>query len=158
MAKNNYKGDIVLDNMENIKKWLSEGKTMASIAKALKVSKGTLYKYLQGFEGGLDTLKKECRGVAVEALENTMFMSACGYERKVKKYAKVKRTEYVDGKKNLEYEEMVEYEETIYYPPDTTAGIFLLKNWSNYMNEPRTVDLRREELELRKKELEAKIW
>ena len=59
-----------------------------------------------------------------EELENTMFMSACGYERKVKKYAKVKRVMYDNGKKAEEWEEMVEYEETIYYPPSDTAGIF----------------------------------
>ena len=52
-----------------------------------------------------------------------------------------------------EWEEMVEYEESVYYPPDTTAGIFLLKNWANYMNEPRAMEIRKKELELKEKQL-----
>ena len=85
-------------------------------------------------------------------------MSACGYERKVKKYAKVKRVMYDNGKKAEEWEEMVEYEETIYYPPSDTAGIFLLKNWGNYMNEPRAMEYRKKELELREKQVDATTW
>jgi hypothetical protein len=45
---------------------------------------------------------------------------------------------------------MVEYEETIYYQPDTTAGIFLLKNWAGYVNEPKMLEIRAKELELKK--------
>jgi IS30 family transposase len=148
MAKNNSKKHVVMDNIDKIKEWLSNGVTMSSIAKTLHVSKQTLYTHLKDIEG-LDTIKNS-RAPAVEHLENTMFTSATGYTRKVKKYAKVKRIEYVDGKKSLEYEEMVEYEEEIYYAPDTTAGIFLLKNWGNYVNEPKMLEIRKQELELKK--------
>jgi hypothetical protein len=78
--------------------------------------------------------------------------------RKVKKHVKLKRIEYENGKKLSEYEEMVEYEEEVYYPPDTTAGIFLLKNWGNYMNEPRAMEIRKQELELREKQMKANNW
>ena len=87
-----------------------------------------------------------------------MFKSACGYERKVKKYANVKRCTYDNGKKAEEWEEMVEYEESQYYPPDTTAGIFLLKNWADYMNEPRAMEIRKRELELKEKQVDATVW
>lgn len=98
--------------------------------------------------------------MAVENIENAMYNSAIGYERKVKKYQKLKRILYdeMTGKKTEEYEEMVEYEETQYYPPDNTAGIFLLKNWGNYANEPVTNSLRKEEIELKKKQAEANSW
>ena len=87
-----------------------------------------------------------------------MYTSACGYERKVKKYAKVKRCMYNEyGKKAEEWEEMVEYEETIYYPPDTTAGIFLLKNWAKYMNEPAAMEIRKKEIELKEKQVNANV-
>jgi hypothetical protein len=146
--KNNSKEHIVMDNLDKIKEWLSSGATMSSIAKTLHVSKQTLYKHLKNIDG-LDTIKN-CRAPAIENLENTMYTSANGYTRKVKKYAKVNRIEYVDGKKSLEYEEMVEYEEEVYYPPDTTAGIFLLKNWGGYVNEPKMLEIRKQELELKK--------
>ncbi len=153
---NRSKKSIVLDNLDNIKIWLSQGVSVESIAKTLGVSRPTIYKY-----ANLDNIYtiKEAREPAVKELENTMFMSAKGYERKVKKYAKVKRCIYNEqGRKAEEWEEMVEYEETVYYPPSDTAGIFLLKNWGNYMNEPRAMEYRKKELELKEKQVDANVW
>ena len=161
MALNNSKKDIVLENMEQIKEWIGQGVSMGTIAKAIGVSKTTLYKHISESEQGLNGLDaiKKLREPLVEELENTMYKSACGYERTVKKYTKVKRCMYNEhGKKAEEWEEMVEYEETQYFPPDTTAGIFLLKNWAGYMNEPATVGIRKKELELREKQVDAQTW
>lgn len=160
MALNNSKKDIVLANMDKIKEWIGQGVSMGTIAKTIGVSKTTLYKHIADTEQGLNSLDtvKKYREPAVEQLENTMFTSACGYERTVKKHAKVRRTIYENGKKAEEWEEMVEYEETVYYPPDTTAGIFLLKNWGEYANEPVTNTLRRRELELKEKQAESNMW
>lgn len=160
MAKNNSKKDIVLEHMDEIKEWIGQGVPMGTIAKVIGVSKTTLYKHIEYVDGGLNSLDaiKKYREPAVEELENTMFMSAKGFEHKVKKYAKVKRCIYENGKKADEWEEMVEYEETVYYPPDTTAGIFLLKNWANYMNEPRAMEFRAKELELKEKQVDATTW
>lgn len=161
MAVNNSKKEVVLESMDKIKEWLGQGVPMGTIAKALKISKTTLYKYIGELDGGVDSLDaiKKYREPAVEELENTMFMSACGFERVVKKTAKVKRTMYNEhGKKAEEWEEMVEYEETVYFPPDTTAGIFLLKNWASYSNEPVTIGLRKKELELKEQQIKANSW
>ena len=154
MAQWNKK-DIVMENMDKIKEWLSQGVTMRAIAANLHVSPQTLYKYMN--LEGLDTIKN-ARAPAVKELENTMYTTATGYTRKVKKYAKLKRALYDEGKKYKEWEEMVEYEEEIYYPPDTTAGIFLLKNWGAYMNEPRAMEIRKKELELKEKQVDANTW
>lgn len=154
---NNSKKDIVKANMDKIKEWIGQGVPMGTIAKNIGVSKTTLYKHVADFEQGLNSLDtiKKYRQPAVDELEATMFNSAKGFERKVKKYAKVKRVLYdeMTGKKTEEYEEMVEYEESVYFPPDTTAGIFLLKNWADYMNEPRAMDIRKRELELKEKQV-----
>ena len=156
MAINNSKKDIVLENIDKIKEWIGQGVPMGMIAKNIGVSKTTLYKHINESEQGLNSLDtvKKYRQPAVDDLEATMFMSAKGFERKVKKYAKLKRVLYdeMTGKKTSEYEEMVEYEETQYYPPDTTAGIFLLKNWADYMNEPRAMEIRKREVELKEKQ------
>ena len=149
------KKDMILNNMDQIKQWVSEGMTMKSIADALHVSKSTLYKYIE--VEGLDVIKNS-RAAAVERLENTMFRSATGHTKKVKKYMKVKKCEYRDGKKHMEWEDVLEYEEEIFFPPDTTAGIFLLKNWGRYMNEPATVDVRKKELELKEKQVNTQLW
>lgn len=154
MAVNNSKKDIVLNNIDKIKEWIGQGVPMGIIAKNIGVSKTTLYKHVGESEQGLNSLDtiKKYRQPAVDELEATMFKSACGFERKVKKQAKIKRTLYDNGKKAEEWEEMVEYEETQYYPPDTTAGIFLLKNWADYMNEPRAMEIRKREVELKEKQ------
>lgn len=122
---------------------------MRAIAKNLNVSQQTLYKYLN--LEGLDTIKN-ARRPAVEKIENSMFRSACGYTIKTKKYEKVKRTHYENGKKADEWEEMVEYEVEEYVKPDTTAAIFLLKNWGDYMNEPRAMEYRRREVEIKERQ------
>lgn len=154
MALNNSKKDIVLEHIDKIKEWIGQGVPMGVIAKNIGVSKTTLYKHVGESEQGLTSLDaiKKYRQPAVDELEATMFKSACGFERKVKKHVKVKRCLYDNGKKADEWEEIVEYEDTVYFPPDTTAGIFLLKNWAEYMNEPATVKLREKEVELKEKQ------
>ena len=157
MARPDVK-QLIEDNLENIEQWTRDGLTMKQIASNLGISDRTLYRYKSDSDSQLSQTIKNGRQVAVEQLENTMFKSACGFERTVKKCAKVKRCIYENGKKADEWEEMVEYEETIYYPPDTTAGIFLLKNWASYMNEPATVGIRKKELELKEKQVDATTW
>ena len=150
---------LIEDNLENIEQWTRDGLTMKQIAANLGISDRTLYRHKSDSDSQLSQSIKNGRAVAVEQLENTMFKSACGFERTVKKYAKVKRVMYNEhGKKAEEWEEMVEYEETVYFPPDTTAGIFLLKNWANYMNEPRAMEFRKKELELKEKQVDATVW
>ena len=157
MARRDIKA-LIEANLENIEEWTRQGLTMKQIANNLGISDRTLYRYKTDSDSQLSQTIKNGRAVAVEELENTMFKSACGYERTVKKCAKVKRCIYENGKKAEEWEEMVEYEEVVYYPPDTTAGIFLLKNWGNYMNEPRAMEFRAKELELKEKQVDATVW
>lgn len=151
------KKQTILDNLDNIEKWTAEGLTLRQIAKNLGVAESTLYKYKSGSTEIKESIKNG-RQDCVKVLENTMFTSATGYTRKVKKYQKVKRTLYENGKKSEEWEEMVEYEEEQYYPPDNTAGIFLLKNWGRYSNEPLNINIRQKELELKEKQLDANSW
>ena len=149
--------NIIKDNMKRIEKWVASGLSMKEIAHNLGISERTLYKYKANDPQFMQTVKN-ARQVAVETLENTMFKSATGFMQTLKKYEKVKRCTYKDGKKLKEWEEIVELEVEEYFKPDITAGIFLLKNWGNYVNEPRVLEIRREELELQKKKLEDSEW
>lgn len=148
---------IIKDNMDRIEKWVAAGLSMKEVAKNLGISERTLYKYKAEDKQFMQTVKK-ARQVCVEILENTMFKSATGFTQTVKKYEKVKRCTYKDGKKLKEWEEIVELEVEEYFKPDITAGIFLLKNWGNYVNEPRVLEIRQKELELQKQKLEASEW
>lgn len=148
---------IIKDNLDRIEKWVASGLSMKEIAKNLGISERTLYKYKAEDKQFMQTVKKG-RQVCVEILENTMFKSATGFVQTLKKYEKVKRCTYKDGKKLKEWEEIVELEVEEYFKPDVTAGIFLLKNWGNYVNEPRVLEIRQQELELQKKKLEDSEW
>ena len=148
---------IIKDNLDRIEKWVVSGLSMKDIAHNLGISERTLYKYKAEDQQFMQTVKKG-RQVAVEILENTMFKSATGFTQTMKKYEKVKRCTYKDGKKLKEWEEVVELEVEEYFKPDITAGIFLLKNWGNYVNEPRVLEIRQQELELQKKKLEDSEW
>lgn len=157
MARKDIK-ELIEANLDNIEQWTRDGLTMKQIANNLGISDRTLYRHKSDSDSQLSQSIKNGRAVAVEELENTMYKSATGYERVVKKYMKVKCCEYDNGKKLREWEEVKEYDEVVYYPPDTTAGIFLLKNWANYMNEPRALEIRKKEVELREKQVNANLW
>ena len=156
MSRPNYR-KIIEDNLENVEKWAAEGLSVEQIAKRLGMSVSTFHKYKAQSTEIADTIKKG-RKDAIEILENTMFQSATGYTRTVKKYEKVKRVTYLDGKKLEEWEEMQEYEEEQYFKPETGAAIFLLKNWAKYMNEPKLMELREKEIALREKQIENNTW
>ena len=149
--------NIIKENLKKIEKWVASGLTMKDIAHNLGVSERTLYKYKATDPQFMQTVKNG-RQVAVEILENTMFKSATGFTQTLKKYEKVKRCTYKDGKKLKEWEEIVELEVDEYFKPDVTAGIFLLKNWANYMNEPRALELREKEIDLQKQKIEDSGW
>ena len=159
MAVNNSKEAVVVENLEKIKEWLANGITMTAIAQNLRISKQTLYNHLKKhLDDGLDEIKNS-RQPAVEALENSMYNAALGGIVKTKSYVKLKHIEYNEnGKKAREWEEAKEVEVEEYVKPDTTAGIFLLKNWGNYMNEPRAMEYRKKELELKEKQVDANVW
>lgn len=158
MAVNNSKEAIVIENLDKIKEWLGNGVTMTAIANNLHISKQTLYNHLKKhLKDGLDEIKND-RQPAVLNLENSMYESALGGKVRLKQYVKLKHIEYENGKKAREWEELKEVEVEEYIKPDTTAGIFLLKNWGNYMNEPRAMEFRQKELELKEKQVDATVW
>lgn len=158
MAVNNSKEAVVVENLDKIKEWLGNGVTMTAIAKNLHISKQTLYNHLKKhLKDGLDEIKND-RQPAVLNLENSMYESALGGKVRLKQYVKLKHIEYENGKKAREWEELKKVEVEEYIKPDTTAGIFLLKNWGNYMNEPRAMEFRQKELELKEKQVDATVW
>ena len=159
MTRSEEIDQIIEENLENIERWLRDGLTQEQVAENLGISPRTFYRRRDKKDSPLGQIVKKSRQAAVLTLENVMYKSACGYEQTVKKYQKLKRCTYNEnGKKENEWEEMVEYEDTIFFPPDMTAAIFLLKNWGRYMNEPVALDLRKKELELKEKQIKENIW
>lgn len=153
MARRDIK-ELIDSNLDNIEKWTRDGLTIKQIAKNLGISDRTLYRYKLSADSQLSQTIKAGRQVIVEELENTMVKSAKGFTRTIKKHAKVKHTIYDNGKKVEEWDDIVEYEEEEFYKPDTVAGIFLLKNWAGYMNEPANTKLKAKEVKIK----ESNSW
>lgn len=157
MARPN-KNEVIEANLDKIEQWVAKGLSMKQIAKNLNIATSTLYRYKANSEEFSECVKN-ARQKAVEILENTMFKCANGFSKTVRKYDKVKTIEYdKNGKKKKEYEKIVPHDEEIYYKPDMTACIFLLKNWGNYLDNPKLMELRKEEIELQKKKAEEAGW
>jgi DNA-binding CsgD family transcriptional regulator len=154
------KSEVIKNNLGKIEEWAAAGLTIKQIAKKLGMSASTFYKYKAESDIATelkDTVKKG-RESAVEILENSLFQSAIGHTRKVKKYTKLKNCNYIMGRKDREWEEIVEYEEEEYIKPEAAAAIFLLKNWAHYMNEPKAIKIREKEVEIKERQIEAQNW
>ena len=143
-----------------IAEWVKNGVTERSIAENLGVSHTTFNKYKNEKAEFIDILKTN-RIVCVDDLENSMYEAAMGGKKTLKKFAKCRHVDYEDGKRVREYETMEPYEEEVYFPPNTTAGIYLLKHWGKergYTNDPLQLELKKEELKLKEKIADANNW
>ena len=157
--KNAYETKIK-PRLKEIQEWSKEGANDIEIIRRLKISKATYYKYLTKYKEFADSVKRG-RSEAVEKLENAMFNCALGGKQKLQKAMKVKKILYKDGKKDKEIEVMEPYEEEVFIAPNVTAGIFLLKHWAKekgYTNDPLSLELKKEELELKKEIAENNNW
>lgn len=145
---------------DEIAEWVKKGATERSIAKNLGVSHSTFNKYKNEKVEFLDILKNN-RMKAVEDIENAMFESAIGGKKTLWKAMKVRHIDYDEEGRKIEYETVERYQEDVYYPPNTTAGIYLLKHWAKdkgYTNDPLSLDLKKQELELKKQIAENNNW
>lgn len=143
----------VLPNMEYIERMARSGVSQADIAAAIKINPRTLDRYLVKYPE-LKKVIQSGREIAVQEIENAVFKSAIGFKEKVTRSIKVKKTVYKNGRRSGEVEVMEPYEEELYFPPNMTAAIFLLKNWGRnrkYASEPTAVELHYKELEMKEK-------
>jgi transcriptional regulator with XRE-family HTH domain len=133
----------VEDKLLLIEKWARDGLTELQIAKNLGISKTTLEQYKKNYPHLKNTLKKG-KEIIITELENALIKKALGYEYEEKKvYTKTE-----DGVTTT-YTEITKKHQ----PPDTGALFGLLKNKDpeHYSDNPQMLELKRQELELRKK-------
>lgn len=144
-------------NKEKLAVFVKEGKSLSWIAEKFGVTSAAVVMAINRNEDIKNEYAKRRKNMA-KLVEHSAFECATGFFVDVPKTVKLKRIEYENGKKVREYEELAEYTEKVYIKPDVAAQIFLLKNWAGYMNEPKTIEIRKQELELHKKKLESEVW
>lgn len=155
MAKRLYDSQVK-PYLSEIKQMAQQGVSTGQIASQLKISDKTFRTYIEE-EEELRKAMSSGREVAISEIENAMFKSAVGETVTIKKGMKVKKVIYENGKKKGEVETVEPYDEEIYVKPDTTAGIFLLKNWAKdrYASDPQMLELKKREQELKEKMAEV---
>ena len=147
MAKSKW--PLVKDKLALIEKWARDGLTEAQISANLGISRTTFNEYKKLYPDLLDTLKRG-REVDIAFIENALVKRARGYEyEEIKTY--IKKEE--DGR-TITYTEKTKK----HLPPDVGACAIILKNRGDYTNDKALLELKKQELELKKMMEEAKVW
>lgn len=158
--KNSYE-TVILPKRDEIRELLSKGYSEKDTAKKIGVSYSTWRKYkaeISAFSALILTEREKC----IKEIEKSMYLQAVGFTKKVQKAMKLRTVEYdpKTGKKKREEEKVEYYEEEIYIAPSQAAGAFLLKNWDklHYTGEPALLEIKKEELKIKKERAEQESW
>lgn len=135
-----------------IKEWLQTGATEKEIAENLGVNPKVFIRYKQQYSE-LNNLCKNGRKKAVQEIKAALFKRATGFS-----YVEVKHSEKIDADGGLEVKDE---KITKYIAPDPASAMILLKHWDKeggWTNDPQSLELKKEELELKKKHMESEDW
>lgn len=138
--------------LEDISKWADEGLTEILIAKNLGISTATFYDYKNKHPEFSEAIKKG-RAPLISRVRGALVKRAEGFNYEERKTYHKK--DEVTGN-NTSYVEITQK----YCAPDVAAINLFLKNYDkdNWANDPQNLELKRMELELRKKIAEDGAW
>ena len=142
-----YKEWLTEDGLLRIESWASDGLTNEDIAHNMGIARQTLNNWCKKYPSIMDALKKG-REPVVRKLENSLIKKAQGFE-----YEEVTTEMWVydNGKKRQKVSKHKKYS-----VPDTSAAIFLLKNYkpNKYRNYN---DLTKKQIDAELRKTEAEI-
>ena len=115
------------DRLLLLSSWAREGLTDADIAKNVGIDVRTLYRWKKKDSRICQALKKG-KEIADYEVENALFKKAVGFTAVDHIVSTQRMVEYKDGKRVREVSVPVVVDVERYFPPDTTAQIFWLKN------------------------------
>ena len=142
-----YREWLTEDGLLRVESWASDGLTNEDIAHNMGIARQTLNNWCKKYPSIMDALKKG-REPVVRKLENSLIKKAQGFE-----YEEVTTEMWVDD--NGEKRQKVSKHKK-YSAPDTSALIFLLKNYkpNKYRNYN---DLTKKQIEAELRRTEAEI-
>lgn len=141
----------VKPRLTEIEMWLKKGLSEEQIYTNLGVGKTSWHNYKNKYPELVETLKNG-REVQILEVENALYKNATGYYYYVDEAVKVKLG---NGKEDVRVVRLQKFK-----PPETGAIAFFLKNKApdRYSDNPQMLEIKREELELRKKQAEFANW
>lgn len=149
MAKSKW--PQVKERLAEIEIWLKKGLSEKQICKNLGIGKTTWESYKKQYPELAELLKKG-RQSQIEEVENSLYKNATGFYYTTQESVKVKNG---DGSESVEVVTLRKFK-----APETGAIAFFLKNKDkkNWADNPNMIDIKREELDIRKKESSFKDW
>lgn len=145
MSRVTYKDWITKDGLLKIESWASDGLLNKDIAANCGVAVGTFNNWTSKFSEVSEALKKG-RAPVVREIENALIKKAKGFEY-------TEEDIYIDiDERGNKHQKVVRHKK--YSPPDTSAAIFLLKNYkpNKYRNYN---DLTKQQIEAEVRKLRA---
>lgn len=127
MAKSTMSEWTEPDKLLLLEAWARDGLTDEQIARNMGINVRTLYHWKKKNVQIFQTLKTNKELADIE-VENALRKKALGFREKEQAVSTRRTIEYENGKRIREIAEPVVTEVERYYPPDTTAQIFWLKN------------------------------
>lgn len=156
---------------DEIAEWLKTGATDKEIAENLGVNKSTFCAYKKQYPELTEFIKKG-RKVPVQAIKAALYKRATGFTYSEKKTvieyeewdADIKNAlaELGMDVSNLDKRRLVRVE--VYEKaalPDPASAMILLKHWdkeNEWTNDPATLRIRKQELEMKKQQIESGEW
>lgn len=142
----------VLPRLDDIAEMLKLGATDKEIAENLKISPQTFCEYKSRYPE-FNEFIKENRKCVIFQLKTALFKRATGFKE-------TENTVFIDSEGN----ETTTIKEK-YYPPDAASALILLKHWDKdkdgkpkWFNDPASVELRKQEIKLKEKQVELNQW
>ena len=144
---NKYESNVK-PRFAEITEWLKAGATDKEIAENLGVNQKVFCRYKNEYNE-LNELIKNGRKSAVQEIKAALFKRAVGFNYTEKKVIESER----NGKTVEIYTKAA--------LPDPASAMILLKHWDKeheWTQDPASLELKKQELELKKKHLESEVW
>lgn len=148
--KNAYE-TIIKPRFPEITEWLENGATEKQIAHNLGIGVSTFEKYKAQNTEFAELIKNGRKSLVLQ-LRGALVKKALGFT-----YEEVKKTEKTEADGGITTSTEVQYKRAL---PDVAALNLCLKNYDreNWANDPQLLDIKKEELELKKKSIEEGSW
>lgn len=151
MAKTGRKGKYetcVKARFDDIRRWCESGATDKEIIEMLGISTSAFYDY-KDKHGEFLELLKSARKVPVREIKAALYRRATGFQ-----YSDVQEIE-----ENGVVVRRIRNIKTAL--PDPASAMILLKHWAKdegWTNDPQALEVRKQELELKRKQIEEGTW
>lgn len=160
VGRKNVYDSKIKPKFEYIKAQLGKGASEKQVAKAIGVGYSTWLNYKATNQEFSEFLKNDVdRSELVDDLRSALIKKALGFSYEEKKVT-VQEIQLEDGETKIPAKVIRTETMTKFSPPDVASINLALKNYDkeNWSNDWQAYDLKKEELELKKKLAEEKIW